>query len=82
MISSATAAPPNPNGQFKIGSGTVATTTGMATTGAIGMAIGTGIAAIVVLIFLDSAIDIDNAQTRLAGTFHLSNGSHSSLLRP
>jgi hypothetical protein len=46
-----------------------------------GMTIGAGFAAVVLASFLDGAADIDNAQTRFTGTFHLSHSGHDSLLK-
>ncbi len=44
------------------------------------MATGTGIAAVVFAVFLDAIASGNDAQARLAGTFHLGYGSHGFLV--
>lgn len=58
----------------------VTRTARMATAGTFGMAVRTGIAAIVVTRFFHRLAGVYNAQTRVTSTFHLSNSRHSSLL--
>ena len=55
-------------------------TAGMTTTGTFSMAVRTGIAAIVLPFLFNRFAGIHNAQTRITGTFHLSNSRHGSLL--
>jgi hypothetical protein len=46
----------------------------------VGMPLSTGFAAIVVRLFFNGLASVNNTQARVTGTFHLSNGSHGSLL--
>jgi len=44
------------------------------------MSTSTALTAVILFVLLDSFADIDNTQTRIAGTFHLSYSGHSGLL--
>jgi uncharacterized membrane protein YgaE (UPF0421/DUF939 family) len=59
----------------------VAGTPGVAAARTFGMAIGTGIATVVVTLFFNRLTGIDNAQARVTGAFHLGNRGHSRLLQ-
>lgn len=54
--------------------------TGVTTARTFSVAVRTGVTAVVVAFLLDRFAGIDNAQTRIAGTFHLSNSCHGNLL--
>lgn len=49
---------------------------------AAGVAAGAGFAAIVVAVFFEGLLGVNDAQTGLAGTLHLRNGGHRDSLHP
>lgn len=48
---------------------------------AVGMAVGTGIRTVVLTAFFNGFAEVDNAQARRTGTFHLGDGGHVALSR-